>query len=558
MRVISLSFTLLICLLLPHTLVPACEAQAGGDYVIVYPASLQTEIDRLVLHRQGQGLRVVSKTTAEIATTYGGGSLTDLAVRGLVTDMVTNWSTVPTYLVLIGDIDSDPPLVVETIPTHVDPPSTTPLDFWFVTPILSGHTKPLVHIGRIPVVGTVFGEAFLANFLDKLFDYETMASATWMHSVHQAVGDTATSGGHYEPLIASSADAIWQGYLSSFASASRDHRSNYASLSLATEALKTSWNSGIGVLAAYGQTFISGALVSFVDFRSTNFVSTLNSGSGTPIVLGGTCEIASFHDDEGTTLVDNLLFSSSDKGATAILAACGVVTNQESEILNAAMYDGMVNGASTLGQLLSIGRVSFLDSPFPLDPSVHEKYVLLGDPAQQVRAGFARTVPWKNGFEIEDDFVLQNTVVSESGGTANNLTKLLSSTAAVEGERVFKVALDDLTPSTADFVEWKICELDLPISKNTILSTNILVNAAPSGAGRVAINAETQQGSTLRLHPALQFQDGSSTNAIDQALPVSSDWIVKYVDLTPLAGEDLSSLSVRYEAAEESDRKSVV
>jgi hypothetical protein len=111
------------------------------------------------------------------------------------------------------------------------------------------------------------------------------------------------------------------------------------------------------------------------------------------------------------------------------------------------------------------------------------------------------------------------------------------------GERMIRSKLTDGTG--APYIEWKLQDLNLPIEENTTLSFWINIVESPGGADKIVVDGNTTMG-RLKDNFNIFDQNGVMLNAKYRA-PMPAGWQFVYADLSPLQGDSLLDIRLRYE-----------
>ena len=354
----------------------ASDIGASCDYLIIYDTAFEVEKDRLVARRTAQGYRTCAVTTSEVAANYGGGNLTAESIRLLLLDAFSNWEILPTYIMLLGRDEvaageqGNIPVTTQTF-SHwyadsscsMDWPNINHSDSYFVRGLSSCSNKPLAHIGRLPATTVDSGSPInLQRLVDKILEYETRPYESWMSNGHFFVGDSQTTGESLDHIRAL-ADNLHTDVLSAIGAFPISRFTDLPDQEDRTQLFADSWNSGLGMLIAYGQTV--GAVQNLTyhfNFGVEDFLSWCTSNA-TPILFGGSCKFSFARGVDGggvpypTPLTNSLLFSSPDVGAAGILGAVDYTPDIEGEYMLRLMCEEIVLGTRLLGQILTNARV---------------------------------------------------------------------------------------------------------------------------------------------------------------------------------------------------------
>lgn len=174
----------------------------GAEYVVIAPAALRAEAERLAGLRAAQGLSVMVVDLADVMDVFNDGVSDPLAIRRFLAEAVRSWPTAPRYVALAGKGTYDPrnllglstnllPTLLVTTPDGIATADAALAD-------LDGGGLPAVALGRIPAVTA----AEMRAYVDKVAAYESAPGGDWTSRALLAADDAdfagdfpATSGG---------------------------------------------------------------------------------------------------------------------------------------------------------------------------------------------------------------------------------------------------------------------------------------------------------------------------------------------------------------------------
>jgi peptidase C25-like protein len=346
-----------------------------GDYVIITHPDFVHALDPLVKHRQVSGLRVAVVTTNEVYDEFGSGMETPLAIRDFLTWARDNWA--PRYVLLVGKASYDyrnymnapnknllPTFLVET--PHLGEAAS---DNWFIAD--EKTAQPALAIGRIPAKTP----DQVAHVVDKIIAYETEPLAEWRQRAI-LVADNK------EPVFSQQADRL-AGKLPQNVQTSKVYLAATGGDVNKTRAdILSRWNTGAGWLTYIGHgsidTWAEGPL-----FSAENLADVKN-GNRLPILFTPTCLDGYFYHPQRDSLAEDLLFKT-DGGIVAGLVPTGLsFPANQAQLMNWLFDELFQNSASTLGEAILHAKQK-LKAESPDDREVLETFVLLGDPALQIR-----------------------------------------------------------------------------------------------------------------------------------------------------------------------------
>ncbi|HKI02024.1 MAG TPA: C25 family cysteine peptidase [Thermoanaerobaculia bacterium] len=168
----------------------------GAEYVVIAPAALRSEAQRLAALRSAQGLSVMVVDLGDVMDVFGDGLYDPRAIRSFLSWALRSWPTPPRYVVLAGKGTYDPRNLLGSS-TNLLPPwlvsteeGIAPADNEYAD--FGGHGVPAVAIGRIPAVTA----AELGAYVDKVAAYERDPGGSWTGTA-LFVSDDADLGGNF-------------------------------------------------------------------------------------------------------------------------------------------------------------------------------------------------------------------------------------------------------------------------------------------------------------------------------------------------------------------------
>ncbi len=526
------------------------------DYILLTADSLSAQADRLVAHRSAE-YRACRVTLAEVRSAFAGADDSE-KIRNFVLEAYQNWKIAPEFLLLLGDADQTTPGTgYDLLPTHYEWNDYYSEngnrwfadDGYYAKSPFAGDEKPILYIGRIPARTP----AQAANAIDKILYYDGITdSPAWLGRILMLVGDANINkfNGIYQDLndqLAGEELAQW-GPLATTYSSDYDISGWPENVTADT---REKLNLGYGFVNAFGNTMNMGELVLCADFNLSTgptFTESLNSGNNMfPVVFAGSCLVNHFYRNFESSIGEDLLLKEPDRGAVAVIGATHVNEITESYEINRYFVHEMVHeGVANVGRLFTSAKTHFFLQGLGYE-TFGRQYTLLGDPALDIKLHpLPGAQEFTTGFEIEDAPVLQDMVIDESSsGITNENLRVVHTGLGItplQSERMLRATLTDGTG--APFIEWKIQDLDLSITRNTILSFWMNVSESPSGNCKIMLDGNTT-GGRLRNNPDIFDQNGIRLDA-NTRTPIEPGWQFVYSDLSALEGETLTDLRLRY------------
>ena len=428
-RVHILAVVFLLLLASPGSAFDPLATYHQYDYVILVHDSLLSEAQRLCAHR-AESLRSCVVLTSEVTAAFDGA--TDVEkIRAFVLYAYEQLKIAPTYLLLVVDMN----MVDAPSSEMIDVPSGNllpakliyndfaswqgnrlfPDDGWYVAPPDTFGKKPIMRVGRLAVTDS--GQ--LANVVDKIIYYEGIAGTpAWLDRILMLVGDANinTNNEIYRTLNDQLFDEEFSAWSPTPATLySRDYQVAGEWPEGATAATRAAFNYGYGYVNAFGNTESENNLVLMAQFFPSGeptFTKSLSGSNYLPVVFAGSCLPCYYYRSQSAvSICDDLLTSTNDRGAIALVAASHVNDIIESKQLNGAFAHMMLHdGVRDMGQLFSGSVGSCLEEDAGHEQMLRQ-YMLMGDPALQLRVP---SVPpmreLRQGMEIGDAAVLQDHV----------------------------------------------------------------------------------------------------------------------------------------------------
>ena len=364
------------------------------------------ELGDLVNLRASQGLQVLKVDVQDIYDEFNFGITSAIAIRDFLAYTWSNWTLVPSVVVLVGDghynpKNSNPGSDVwrnygfgrtSYIPPYlamVEPNiGETASDNRYVT-IVGTDTLPDMMIGRLAVNSVDEVRAFV----NKIVDYEqSIADGSWDLGVTLVADNPDTAGNfqHSSELLRSC--CIPQPYQQERIYLGTTHSTD----ELAKAALIASINSGKllvnfighGAYSEWGGWDSNPALSG--DMLATADVGGLTNVEKYPVVLAMTCAEGMFHHPHplGSFLesMAEVITKAQNKGAVASWSPTGWGLATGHDLLNRGFVTAaLVIKVDTMGQATTLGLVNLWSSGNYLD--LIDTYLLFGDPALVLKRG---------------------------------------------------------------------------------------------------------------------------------------------------------------------------
>jgi hypothetical protein len=334
-------------------------AAQGADYLIIAPAELIPELDRLVAARRGGGLSTAAMALEEIYDEFGAGSETPLAVRDFLGYASREWPLPhPRYLLLVGDATYDfrdylglspdytlPPLLVSASHSGETVSDSRLAD-------LDGDGRPDLAVGRWPVASP---EAVSA-LVDRTLAYERAGEVS--SRALFAVDDS-------EPAFAGMSDRLVQ--------AADLEESAITLQGVSADQVVDAWNRGAWLVTYTGHGSLN--LWGKNELLSQAALAELVPNHRPPIVVHLTCLSGYFAHPLQSSLAEEMLWH--PDGPVAVIAATSLTLSSYQEPFATALLEALADPS-----VVAVGDALLRAQQVPgIDQEVVDTFSLLGDPA---------------------------------------------------------------------------------------------------------------------------------------------------------------------------------
>jgi hypothetical protein len=345
------------------------DSTLSAEYLIIAPADLTAEAQRLADHRQGQGLSARVVPVEQIYEEFAGGHREPMAIQTFLRWAMGHWQDPkPSHVLLFGDGHYDgldrsgtqaanplPPLMSETALVGEVPDDTR------LTSLTDGRAMPSFFVGRLPV--NTLAEARI--MVDKLIAYD-QADGSWL-SEGIAVNDD--DDGRFAAMI----DATMQAF--------PDRQWTRFGIDAATD-LKTRLQSGAGLTVYVGHGSDWGWAQE--DVFNGDDVASLYPDDRTGVVIAANCLNGYFASPYFPALAEAMV-TRERAGAVAYLSTSGFTlpANQEALLADICRYAG--DPDLDLGAAMTLAKLHLYLRGGPLWEDEIAGWLLLGDPATRLR-----------------------------------------------------------------------------------------------------------------------------------------------------------------------------
>jgi hypothetical protein len=346
----------------------------GAQYLVIAPAALRAEAQRLADLRAAQGLSTMVVDLGDVMDLFADGLADPLAIRRFLAWAAQSWPTPPRYVALAGKGTYDyknllglatnllPPYLVTT-PDGIAPADAELADF-------DGSGVPGVAIGRIPAVTA----ADLRAYVDKLAAYESDPGGAWTGQALLAAGP-ADPGGDFPATSDALAGLLSPGlgltrvYLPGSPSAAQVQASRsqlQAALRQGQALFNYVGHGGLDRLTSEG-------------LLTTSDVAQLGNAPRLPVMTALTCLISQFAYPSVSSLGEDLMLQR-DGGTAALFGPTWLSHNGPAGDLGRYLLPQLsAPGSGRLGDRLLRGLAAYAAAGG--DREMLKLYTLLGDPA---------------------------------------------------------------------------------------------------------------------------------------------------------------------------------
>jgi hypothetical protein len=340
------------------------SASNGANELIIAGSSMTGAAQQLLRFRQGTGSAVALVDIEDVFDEFSYGEKTPLAIQQMVA-RTRSWSTVPSYLLLIGDASFDPKNYLglgdfDFVPTKLVATSylKTASDDWFAD--LNGDAIPDIAVGRLPARSADEVNLLVAKTI--AFE-QASSSETWkQHLVFAADADQQDFS--FSGLNRELQGLAGPGYTSDQIAVGD------LGVGGARTELLASLNAGALVVNYSGH----GSEQTWHDLLDGSDAASLSNGARLPVVTALTCLNGFFQDVNVDSLAESLL-RAPNGGAVAVWAS-SALTEPTAQAAMARQFFTVAFGTNgaRLGDAIRTAKAA------TISVDVRQSWVLLGDP----------------------------------------------------------------------------------------------------------------------------------------------------------------------------------
>jgi hypothetical protein len=347
------------------------SAQAGADIAIVTYGPFTSALDPLIKAHQTQGKSSVVAHINDLYDEFSFGERSPFAIRQFLQTANKNWKKSPAYLLLNGraSFDSRNYLgfgTLDLVPTRIvrSPSLMTASDDWFSDFADSG--MPTIATGRLPV--STVDEA--TTVIGKIATYEGQSTnGAWTANALMVADQDDTESFTQDTQTVQTTLPPTMNVVDVFA--------GVVGTAQARTDILNSINSGQVLVNYLGHG--SEEQWAGTNIFDTSSVASLTNGSQLPVFLIMDC-LNGFVQDVYAQPLGVTLMLAPNGGAVGVLASSGL--NQPSP---QTKLDALVLQNAMTGQETTLGDAIVKAKSHIGDPDVRRTFVLLGDPAMQVK-----------------------------------------------------------------------------------------------------------------------------------------------------------------------------
>lgn len=350
---------------------------SGAEYLVITPAELAPQAQRLAAHRAGQGLTTKVVGLQDIYDEFAGGHPEPQAIRRFLQWAVSNWpDPKPAYVVLFGDGHFDYRNFYGTSPPNALPPLLrdhaaigTIADENGFAAVIGADDLPDLFVGRLPAADPAEATAIV----DKLIAYDRQPDGPWMQQALSVADDD-------DPGFAAFADrmalTLRQGL-------------NWTGLGITDrQAVLTGLQAGNGLNLYVGHGYTEGwaAEEVFTTYRQpggTNDIDLLPADDRTGIWVTANCLNGYFHEPSFPCLGEALV-KAPHKGAVAFWGTGGYTLPVAQYPMTERFLRYVADGQD-LGTASTLAKISLFMTDSPNWRDEITAWLLLGDPATRMR-----------------------------------------------------------------------------------------------------------------------------------------------------------------------------
>ncbi|NOY58624.1 MAG: type IX secretion system sortase PorU [Calditrichaeota bacterium] len=365
----------------------------AADYVIITHESLNGHaLQLLAQHRSNPKYwphkgtaKVKIVTTNEIYDEFSWGLFDPTAIRNFLKYAYENWSTAPSYVLLVGDACYDmknhnggSPFTF--VPTFEDALRAT--DDWFVC--LDGDRTMDMLIGRLPVQS----KDELDIVIGKIINYDTtIPYGPWKNSMLFVADDQFAN--QYNPedyVFGRDTESLAENPISKSYDVQKLYLQNYTRNQFgkkpqAKKKLINDINNGLLYVNFLGHGNLE-VLTHEDIFYSPDDIAYLKNGNRLPLFFFGTCAVGQFDYDRKKSMAEELLLHP-DGGCLASIAGTRWNAHQFTFEINRDFYNILFSHSAS-GESMTFGQALVSAKIRSRYPDHRELLTLFGDPAQRL------------------------------------------------------------------------------------------------------------------------------------------------------------------------------
>jgi Peptidase family C25/Propeptide_C25 len=348
----------------------------GADYILITARDFMPHVDPLLQLRQQQGLTTAAVAVEDIYNEFNYGIIDPAAIRDFLIYAYENWTTQPTYVLLLGDANTDYRDYKNTgkasiIPVHLEFISglgLTPDDNWYAC-LQGTDILPDTMIGRIPAATTADAAAAVAKIVAYEADPAGLPKAAAFGADNNETSfETLCENLSSELPVDYAAPKI---YLSDYGSGPYDP---------AKQALIDAIDAGMLITTYVGH----GSVTNWAGEKlfSSEGVPILANPGPLTFAMGLTCLSSYFSHYQNYSLAEELVYSA-DSGAIGSFAPSGLAYQWEHNIIGDELFANIFQrDLATLGKITTQAKINAYGRS--VTEAAVRSYTLIGDPATRL------------------------------------------------------------------------------------------------------------------------------------------------------------------------------
>ena len=356
------------------------------DYIFITHSDFSATLASLATYHQNQGLSTLIVDIDDLYNSFNYGIYHSIAIKNFLAYTFDNWSTPPSYALLVGNGHFNLKNYTGTIKWDTTDPNFVPPNLAFVDPnqgttdsnnllvtLVGDDPLPDMAIGRLPINTT----AELNSFITKITNYAQASPLKWQQNVIQ-VADNPDSAGDF---VASSDTLINTHVAPSPYKAIKIYLNDYNDGAAANADLIDTINTQGALLVTYMGHASTDRWAS-EEILVSDDVPDLTNSNKLPIFLSLDCLDGFWSYPENPSLAGELLRSDAG-GSIGAFAPTGLGLASGHDALGDGFYEALItNNTTDFGAVTLASKLALYGTGNNYD--LLDTYTLFGDPALQI------------------------------------------------------------------------------------------------------------------------------------------------------------------------------